>query len=148
MIERAEHEVGRALQRRAVRCHAGRAARLADKPPVGLRIFVDTVAAQREERRARRHLALALVQATQERAAAVELAAKPLVPFIDAMVGNAAQHRVADIGAAAIPDVIADRIAAARIADERDALRAGATLQFLEGLAELTALVFGRGAAW
>ena len=86
MIERAEHEIGRALQRRAVRCHAGRRARLADEAPVGLRKFVDAVAAQGEERRARRHLALALVQAAQERAAAVELAAQTIVPIIDAVV--------------------------------------------------------------
>ena len=145
MIERAEREIGCALQRRSLRRHPGRRARLADEAPVGLRIFVDAVAAQGEERRARRHLAFALVQAAQERAAAVELAAEPLVPFIDAMVGDAAQHRVADVGAAAIPDVVADRIAAARIADEGDARRAGAALQFLDGLAEFAALVFGRG---
>ena len=50
---------------------------------------------------------------------------------------------MADIGPAAIPDVIADRIAAARTADERDALCAGASLQFLDGLAELAALPLG-----
>ena len=148
MIERAEHEIGRALQRRSVRRHPGRRARLADEAPVGLRKFVVAVAAQGEERRARRHLALALVQAAQERAAAVELAAETVVPIIDAVVWDAAQHRVADIGAAAILDVIADRIAAARITDEGDARRAGAALQFLDGLAELAALVFGRGTVW
>src|SRR5690242_13257896 len=52
---------------------------------------------------------------------------------------------MADVGAATILDVIADRIAATRIADERNARRAGAALQFLDGLAELAALVFGRG---
>src|SRR4051812_10041690 len=92
MIERAEHEIGRALQRRAVRGHAGRRAGLADKAPVGLRIFVDAVAAQGEERRARRHFALALVQAAQERTAAVELAARTIVPIIDAVVWDTAQQ--------------------------------------------------------
>src|SRR6187551_53083 len=111
MIERAEHEIDRPLQRRALRRHAGRRARLANKAPVGLRIFVDAVAAEGEERRAQRHLALALVQAPQERTAAVELAARTIVPIIDSVVWDAAQHRVADIGATAIPDVIADRIA-------------------------------------
>src|SRR5512138_760555 len=120
MIERAEHEIGRALQRRPFRGHAGRRARLADKAPVGLRIFVDAVAAQGEERRARRHLALAFVQAAQERTAAVELAAWTIVPIIDAVVWDTAQHGMANVGAAAIFDVVADRIAAARIADERD----------------------------
>ena len=148
MIERAEHEIGRALQRRPVRCHAGRRARLADEAAIGLRKFVVAVAAQSEERRARRHLALALVQAAQERTAAVELAVQTVVPIIDAMVGNAAQHGMADIGAAAILDVIADRIAAARIADEGDPRRAGAALQFLDGLAKFAALVFGRGTVW
>ena len=145
MVERAEHEIGRALQRRSVERHAGRRARLADEAAIGLRKFVDAVAAQSEKRRAWRYLALAFVQAAQERAAAIELAGETIVPIIDAMVGNAAQHRVADIGAAAILDVIADRIAAARTADQRDARRAGAALQFLDGLAELAALVFGRG---
>ena len=46
MIERAEHEIGRALQRRAFGGDAGRRARLADEAAVGLRIFVDAVAAQ------------------------------------------------------------------------------------------------------
>jgi hypothetical protein len=36
------------------------------------------------------------------------------------MVGNAAQHRMTDIGAAAILDIATDRIAAARITDQRD----------------------------
>ena len=63
------------------------------------------------------------------------------------MVGNAAQHRVADIGAATVLDVAADRIAAARIADQRDPRRTGAALQFLDRLAQLAALVFGRGTA-
>ena len=70
---------------------------------------------------------------------------RPVVPIKDAMIGNAAQHGVADIGAAAILDVAADRIAAARIADQSHARRAGAAFQFLDGLAEFAALVFGRG---
>ena len=71
---------------------------------------------------------------------------RPSSQSIDAVVGNAAQHGVADIGAAAVLDVVADRIAAARIADQRHARRAGAALQFLDGLAEFAALVLGRGA--
>src|SRR3954447_20472986 len=119
MVDRAEYEIGRTLQRRSLRRDARRHAGLADKATVGLREFVVAVAAQSEERRARRHLALALVQATQERSATVEFAARTIVPVIDAVVRDAAQHRVADVGAAAILDVIADRIAAARIADQR-----------------------------
>src|SRR5689334_23081010 len=120
MVERAEHEIGRTFQRGAIERYSRRRAGLADEAPVGLCIFINAVAAQREKCRARRHFALALVQAAQERAATVELATETFIPFIDAMVGNAAQYGVADVGAAAIPDVIADRIAAARIADQRN----------------------------
>ena len=145
MIDGAEHEIGRALQCWAFCRHAGRRARLANKAAVGLRIFVEAVAAQRQERRARRHLVFALVETAQERAAAVELAAESLIPIIDAMVRNAAQHRMTDIGAAAAPDIATDRIAAARIADQRDPRRTGAALQLLDGLSEFAALVLGRG---
>ncbi len=145
MIERTEHKIGRALQRRPIARHPGRLAGLADEAPVRLGKLVDAVAAQREERRARRHLALAFVQAAQERAAAIEFAARTIVPIVDAMVGNAAQYRVADLGAAAILDIVADRIAAARIADQRDPRCTGAALQFLDRFAKLAALVFGRG---
>ena len=146
MIDGAEHEIGRALQRRAFRRHARRRAWLADKAAVGLRIFVEAVAAQRQERRARRDFVFALVETAQERAAAVELAAEAIIPIIDAMVRNAAQHRMTDIGAAAALDIEADRIAAARIADQRDPRRTGAPLQLLDGLSEFAALVLGRGA--
>jgi hypothetical protein len=52
---------------------------------------------------------------------------------------------VTDIGAAAILDKPADRIAAARIADQGDTRRAGAAFQFLDGFPEFAALVFDRG---
>jgi hypothetical protein len=61
------------------------------------------------------------------------------------MVGHAAQHPVADISGSTTLDVAADRIAAARIADESHARRAGAALQFLDGVAEFAALIFSRG---
>src|ERR1019366_10823951 len=135
----------RALEGGAFCGDSGRRARLADKAAIGLRIFVHTVAAQGQERRARRYLALALVQPVQEGAAAVELVAETGIPIIDAMVGNAAQHGVADIGATAVLDISADRIAAARIADQSHARGAGAALQFLDGVAELAVLILGRG---
>src|SRR5205814_8412505 len=81
------------------------------------------------------------------RTAAVELAAETLVPHIDAVVGNAAQHGVADGAATTVLDIIADRIAAARIANQRDPCRTRAALRFLDGVCELAALVFGRRAA-
>ena len=61
------------------------------------------------------------------------------------MIWNAAQNRVADILAAPVLHMVADRIAAARIADQRNARRTGASFQFLDGLSELTALVLCRG---
>ena len=145
VVDGAEHQVGGALERRTIRGDAGRRARLADEAAIGLGVFVDAVAAQCQERGAWRHLAVALVQPAQERTAAVELTAGQIVPIEDAMVGNAAQHGVADIGAAAVLDIAANRIAAARIADQRDACRPGAAFQFLDGLAEFAALVLGRG---
>src|SRR4029078_8462721 len=90
MVDRAQHEIGRAFQRRDFRRHAGRHARLADEAAIGLGIFVDTVAAQREECGAVSHFAFTLVQTAQERAAAVELTTEAVVPLIDAVVGNAA----------------------------------------------------------
>ena len=80
MIERAEHQIGGALSAGPSDGDAGRRARLADEAAVGLGVFVDAVAAQRQERGARRHFAVALVQPAQERAAAVELAAETRRP--------------------------------------------------------------------
>ena len=98
MVDRAEHEIGGAFQRRTFRRDAGRHARLADEAAIGLGVFVHAVAAQGQERRTRRHLAVTLIQAAQERPAAVELVAEIFVPGINAVIGNAAQHGVADIG--------------------------------------------------
>jgi hypothetical protein len=144
MVDRAQHQIGRAFQRRAVRCHTGRRARLADEAAIGLRKFVVAVAAQRKKRRAWRDFALALVQSAQERAAAIELAAEAFVPLKDAVVGNAAQHGMAHVCTVTVPDDVADRIAAARIAYQRHARRAGAAFQFLDGLRQLAPLIFGR----
>ena len=118
---------------------------LPTKRPSSCAYLFDAVAAQGEEQRARRHFALAFVQPAQEWPAAVEFAVQAAVPIIDAMVGDAAQHGVADVPSPAALDVAADRITAARIADERHAWGAGAAFQFLDGLAEFAALVLGRG---
>jgi len=48
----------------------------------------------------------------------LNLATEAFVPHIGAVVGNAAQHGVAHVTTAAALDIIADRIAAARIADQ------------------------------
>jgi hypothetical protein len=100
---------------------------------------------QSEEGGAGRHFAFALVKPAQERAAAIELIAEALVPIVDAVVGHPAQHGVTDIGAASILDEVANRVAAARIADQRDARRAGAAFQCLDRLAEFAALIVGGG---
>src|SRR3981081_1152260 len=119
MVNRAEHEVGRAFERRPITGYSGRRPRLADEPAIGLREFVHAVAAQGQEGRARRDFTLPLVQPAQERTAAIKLTVQTAFPFVNAVVGNATQHGMADVGAAAILDVAADRIAAARIADQR-----------------------------
>ena len=67
----------------------------------------------------------------QERTAAVEFVAEVFIPIKDAVIGHSAQHGMADIGAAAVLDVDADRIAAARIADQRHARCAGAAFKSL-----------------
>ena len=79
-----------------------------------------------------------------ERTAAIELAARIIVPRVDAMVWNTAQHGVADISSSAVLDIVPDWIAAARIANQGDPRSAGSTLQFLDGLAKFAALVLGR----
>src|SRR5205085_9080554 len=145
MIDRTEHEIGGALQRRAFRGDPGRYARLAKDATIGLRIFVQAVAAKRQERDPRCDLALAFVQSAQERTTAVELIAEIIVPRKDAVVGYAAQHGMADVRGPAILDVAADRIAAARIANQRDARRPGAASQFLDRFAKLAALIFSGG---
>jgi hypothetical protein len=90
MIDRAKHEIGGALERRTFHGDAGRRARLADEAAVFLRIFVHAVAAQGQERGARRYFAVTLVQPAQERAAAIEFIVETGVPRIDAVIGNAA----------------------------------------------------------
>ena len=146
MIDGPQHQIGRALQRRTIRGNAGRRARLADKAAVGLSVFVHAVAAQRQERGAINDLALACIEPAQERTAAVEFVAEVFIPIIDAMIGNTAQHGMAHVSSAAVLDIKADRIAAARIANQGDARGARACFQFLDGVCEFTALVLGRGA--
>src|SRR5262249_8945136 len=91
-------------------------------------------------------LALALVQTAQERALAVELAAGILVPHKHPVVGCATQHGMADLRRSAILDVVADRIAAARTADQCDARSSGPAFQCGDRLRKLAALVFARRA--
>src|SRR5204862_1559638 len=83
-----------------------------------------------------------------KRTAAVELVIEPAFPVIDAVVGNAAQDGVADIGSPAIFDVAANRVAAPRIANQSHARGAGVAFQLLDSLAEFSALVFARGFVW
>src|SRR5205814_2199682 len=87
--------------------------RFAKDATIGLRIFVQALAAKRQERDRRRDLTLAFVQSAQERTTAVELIAEIIVPRKDAVVGYPAQHGMADVRGPAILVVAADRIAAA-----------------------------------
>jgi hypothetical protein len=124
----------------------GRRSRLAGKAAVRLGVFVGAVAAQGQERGAVGHLrAFAAIQLPQERAAAIELAAGIVAPGVDAVIGHAAQHRMADVGGAAVPDVAAHGVATPRIGHQGDARSPGAALQLGNGLAEFAALLRGGG---
>jgi len=63
------------------------------------------------------------------------------IPLIDAVVGNAAQHGMADIRAATVLDMVADRIAAARIADQRDTRATGPSFQLLDRVNQFATLI-------
>src|SRR5215210_5365104 len=52
---------------------------------------------------------------------------------------------MADVRSASALDIAANRVAAARISDQSHSRGAGAAFQLLNGLAELSALVFARG---
>ena len=146
VIELAEHEVGRAAQGGALGGDPGRRAGFADETAVGLRVFVVAVAAQGEEARAGHDVALAGIQAPQKRRAGVELVAGIEFPIEHALVGHAAKHGMADVLRPAIPNVVADRIAAARARDQRHARRSAALPHRVHGGRELAQLVGGRGA--
>src|ERR1700754_772368 len=60
VVDRAKHEIGRALQRRTIRGDPGRRARLADETAIGLGIFVEAVAPKSEQHGVRRPFAFAL----------------------------------------------------------------------------------------
>src|ERR1700761_2884799 len=115
MIDRPDHQIGRAFQRWTFTGDSSRRARFADESAVRLCELVIAIAAQREECNTRRDLAVAFVEATQKRTTAVEFIVEALVPIVDAMVGSAAQHSVADIAGAAVLDEVAHGISAARI---------------------------------
>ena len=146
MVDRAEHEIGGALQRRAFRGDAGRRARLAEKRPSACANL--SRPSLRSVRNAVPGVTSLSPSFNPRRKGPRPLNSLPrhCVPIVDAMIGHAAQHGVADICGPAVLDVAADRIAAARIADQCHARRAGPALQFPDRLAELAALVFGRGA--
>ena len=91
-------------------------------------------------------LAVAIVQPAQERSASIELVTEVFVPGINAVIGHPTQHRMADIGRAAVLDDVADGIATAGIADQRHARRTGPLLQRLDRLGKLAALILDRGA--
>ena len=122
-----DHHVLRALQRRAVEADVGGRALRTDPHAVRLRELVVVVGADRQPLHAGRDLMavcpLGRVQHLQERAGAVEFAAGAVVRIgPHAVVRCAAQDGVRHGGrAATVLDVVAHRIAAARVGDEHHA---------------------------
>jgi len=146
MIDLAEQNVGRAFERRSVGGHIERHGRFAEKnSAVGLRIEVETVAAQRHERHAGRHFAVARVELLQERAAPVVFAAEQRIDGEDAVVGRAPEHRLGDARGVG-GDVPARRIAAARQRDDRHFRRPGLRFDAVDERRQLAQLVPRGGA--
>ena len=144
MIDFAEQNVGRALQRRSVGRHVGRHAGMADETSVGLRVKIKAVAAQGHERHARRHLAVARIELLQKRAAAVIFAAERPIDGEDAVIGRAAEDRLGDARRVGC-DIAARRIAAARQRDDRDFRRAGPGFDAVDERGQFAQLVLRRG---
>ena len=114
MVDLPEQDVRCAFQRRSVGGHIERHARLVeDNRAVRLRIEVEAVAAQRQERHARRHFALAPIELLEERAAPVVFAAKQIVSRPDAVIGRAAERRLFD-ASGICRGIFTRRVAAAR----------------------------------
>jgi hypothetical protein len=116
-----------------------------DETAVGLGIEVESVAAQRHERHARRHFGVARIELLQERAAPVVFAAERRIDGEDAVIGRAAEHRPGDarrIGR----DIAARRIAAARQRGDRCLRRAGLSLDAVDERRQLAQLVLRRRA--
>ncbi len=67
---------------------------------VGLRIEVEAVAAQRHERHARRHFAVARIELLQERTSAVVFAVEQCIDGEDAVIGRAKRDVTTMISAA------------------------------------------------
>jgi hypothetical protein len=108
-------------------------AALADPGAFGLGVLVVVVRTQGQPLDARRDLvplgALRRVEPRQQRTLAVELAARqedPVRP--DAVIRHAAEDGVRHLAGAAAGDEVADRVAAAREADQHDLRRAGRRL--------------------
>ncbi len=145
MVEPVEHDVARAAQLRGIVADPRRLAGRADVAPVGLRILVVVIGADRHHRHTRDQVVGAGIQVLQERVGAVELGAdQQRVGDDDAAVGRAAQHGVADRGGAAtVLQVAADGVAAARRADQRHPGAAGRTANRVDGGGEGLHLVLG-----
>ena len=126
MVHAREHDVARTAQRGTVEADAGRRAGLADPHTVGLSVLVVVVRTQREPAHAGRDLvavrALGRIELGEKGRARRELVLLQVAREVPDAVGRvAAQHHMAHLrGAAAVLHVVADRVAAARIADEDD----------------------------
>jgi hypothetical protein len=146
MVEAVEDHVLGAAQRGGIVAHAGRLARRADEAPVRLGILVVLVGADRHHIDAGDEVVRSSIEALEERKGAVELAAdQHRVGDDDALVGRAAQHSMADeLRAAAVLEIVADGIAAARRADQRHLAPPRRLERLGDELGQGLHLVFGR----
>ena len=126
MVDLGNYDIFGALEFRAVESHAGIAPRFAENAAVGLRVLVVVVAADGHEAHAFHDFVRAGIELGEEGPLAVELVAARLLPVGYAVVRRAAEDGVRHISrAAAVLQVVPDRIAAARAADEHDLVPAG-----------------------
>ena len=148
MVQPVEDDVARAAQLGGVVADARGLARRADEAAVGLGVLVVLVGADRHHLDAGNEIVRPRIEILEEREGAVELAADQQgVGDHDALVGRAAEHGVAHIfRAAAVLEVAADGIAAARRADQRHLAPARRLHDLRHEGGELLHLVLGRGA--
>ena len=87
MINRPQDQIGRPFERRPLGGDSGWNAGAPEKAAVRLGIFIQPVAAQRQERRAWHDLAFTAIEPAQECSAPVELVAERRIPVENAVMG-------------------------------------------------------------
>jgi hypothetical protein len=146
MVDLAEQDIGRALERRSVGGHVERHARLVEEnPAVGLRVEIEAVAAQRQERNPRRHFRVASIELRKKRTSPVVFAARRKVGRPDAVVRRTPKHRMSDAPGVG-GDIFARRVATARRRDDRDLGRASLGLDAVDERRQFAQLVCSRRA--